>query len=474
METTLEFIEYQADATIPRRGGIILKGKARSERQAVSLLFLIDTSGSMESEHKLENVIKSMNFILPFLTERDQISLVTFDDTAKLYLSNVSVTSNEKSALEYKMSQIHSDGSTNMSAGLIQASSVFDSPATDTIERKKGLIMLTDGHANIGVVEPPLLVNLIKNIISKNPGLSITTVGYGDDHNADLLSKMAIEGGGSYNIVKNLEDVASVFGEILGGLLSVSAQMIEVILPAGAKTDTLFSKEVLSDGTTKVRIGDLYAESEQTLLFDSCPNLGAVQIKGVGLPDFNPIEISQVPTILLQGSEPNPTLQMAEYRQQVSNLLRETRTGHITQASKDKAKVLKELLEAERYKTDPLAKMMIEDLTHILDFVEHPQRMDNHLTSALTQHETYLGVARGLRSPSHQINRQHRVRHYTPGFSNATTDEDQTVPAQAPDLQATTSIFSNAVQRHITNVLRTMSNRESDQDPNSQDSHDQV
>ena len=66
METTVEFIEYQANASIPRRGGVILKGLARSERQAVSLLFLIDTSGSMEAENKLENVKKSMNFILPF------------------------------------------------------------------------------------------------------------------------------------------------------------------------------------------------------------------------------------------------------------------------------------------------------------------------------------------------------------------------------------------------------------------------
>ena len=122
--------------------------------------------------------------------------------------------------------------------------------------------------------------------------------------------------------------------------------------------------------------------------------------------------------------------------------------------------------------------MMIEDLNHILEYVEHPRQMDNYLTSALTQHETYLGVARGLRSPSNYIPRQQRPRFYTPGFSNTTntTDEDQTVTAEAPTLQATTSIFSNAVQRHITSVVRTMSSRDSEQDSHTQDpnTHDQV
>jgi Ca-activated chloride channel family protein len=482
MNIQIKYIESQANSAIKRRGGIILKGAARTERQPVHLLFLIDTSGSMEEQHKLVNVKKSMSFILPLLTERDQISLVTFDDTAKTHLTRNAVTSENKQALEYRIQQIRTDGSTNMSAGLLTASTIFEEGLSQASERKQGLILLTDGHANIGIRDEAQLLELVRSqLLAKNPGLSLTTVAYGEDHNADLLSKMSIEGGGSYNIVKNLEDVASVFGEILGGLLSISAQMVEVHFPPEVEVDTVYPKEVLEGGVTYVRIGDLYAEAEQTVLFKSSPDQGPIRVTGVALPGFDRIDIRQQPDLLALDEEPNITLKMAYYRNQVSRLLKESRLN--ARARTDiarEAQDLKTLLEASSFRENMLIQMMIDDLNniiHISTTMPSYAALAPTMTSQMAQHETYLGVARGLRSPTSIATassapaaprRLRRARgvgaaaSLAPDFDDvqaaAPPQEDPvSPPTAAPVLTAQTSIFSNDVQRHITHTLRTMS-----------------
>lgn len=484
MNVQIKYIESQLSSSVKRRGGVILKGAARTERQPVHLLFLIDTSGSMEEQNKLVNVKKSMSFILPLLTERDQISLVTFDDNAKSYITRSAVTPENKQALEYKIQQIRTDGSTNLSAGLLTANGIFEQGRAEAAERKQGLIVLTDGHANVGIRDETQLLELVRTqLLAKNPGLSLTTVAYGADHNADLLSKMSIEGGGSYNIVKNLEDVASVFGEILGGLLSISAQMVEVNFPPDMEVETVYPKEIMEGGITCVRIGDLYAEAEQVVLFKSSPDQGPIRVTGVSLPGFEQIDVRESPELLAQGDEPNATLKMADYRNQVSKLLKDSRLnmrsrGEIAREAQD----LKTLLEASSFHENMLIQMMIDDLNNIITIgtalPEH-YGLAPSITSQMAQHETYLGVARGLRSPTSAIRtvraappvRRARNRGTGAGDSLAVASAAASMPDEyediiaemagpaplAPALSAQTSIFSNEVQRNITHTLRTMS-----------------
>jgi Mg-chelatase subunit ChlD len=454
MDARAKYIETQSNPAVPRRGGLVLKGRARSERQPVHLYFLIDTSGSMHIENKLANVQRSINFILPFLTPQDQLSLGTFHTEAKSHLVRKPVSTDTKQAIEYTIQQLAAEGNTNLSAGLLMAAPIFEEAQTDGIERKQGLILLTDGHANMGAHDAPTLLRIVKSMLEKTPSLSITTVGYGEDHNAELLSKMSIEGGGSYNIVKNLEDVASVFGEILGGLLSVSAQMIEVYLPPDVECTTMYPIETLEGGVKKVRIGDLYSEAEQTLLFKSSPEQGPIRITAVAMPSLERLNLQVLPELLEEGEVPDETLQLAEYRQQVSRILKFARSG-ISQEIRREANDILLLLEASSFRENLLVKMMMDDLKFIA--TEQPSFMNP--VSILTQHETYLGVARGLRSPTMTHARVRRARGAHHGTVTGGPDSQG---AGDPDVdeepnQEQTSVFSNMVQRSITENLRTMS-----------------
>lgn len=473
MDIQVKYIESNSNPSALRKGGIHLKGLAREERQPVHLLFLIDTSGSMDEENRLNNVKRSMNFILPFMTENDQISLVTFSDDAKTHITRSPITDENKRALEYKVSKIRTEGNTNLSAGLLMASTIFEQPVTDSIQRKQGLVILTDGHANAGVRSEDTLLEIVKAQLAKFPGLSMTVVAYGENHNTSLMSKIGIEGGGSYNIVKNLEDVASVFGEILGGLMSCSAQMIEVYLPPGAECDTIYSKETLEGGITKIRIGDIYAEAEQTIIFKSSPEQGPIRISGIAMPSLATINEIREVELLAEGMEPDGVLKMADYRQQVSLILNELRTNFgISTELKDRALALKTLLENSSFREDPLVLLMIEDLKAITDtdqaFSRFPNMIDPTTMTSITQHATYFGVARGLRTPSHSntglrqapsMRRQNARRARSASFD----EEEEMAPGPVPALAATESVFSNPVQRHITQTLRSMTQQPNDE-----------
>lgn len=438
----MKYIEVQGNPQILRKGGIHLKGRARTGRQAVHLLFLIDVSGSMNHENRLTNVKKSIKFILPFLTAEDEISIVTFSDDAETILSHMPVTDENKHIIEYKLERMTVQGRTNLSAGLLTSANVFRQHTEG--QRKQGLVLLTDGFTNVGACDDATLNTIITNILTNNAGLSITSVAYGETHNAALMSKIGVEGGGSYNIVNNLENVASVFGEIVGGLLSVAAQMIEIILPPGAECETVYAKKRLEDGSMRIRIGDLYAEAEQTLIFKSSPEQGGIRVEGVAMPTLEQFSNIYIPILLEEGEESDSVLTLADYRQQVSMIL--TRFNAPSSSHLDafyiEVKELKETLTKSRLKEDALVVLMLEDLNLILE-ERHMRRQgteQNELTASITQHAAYLGVARGLPTPARTV-----------GFT------------QVPPVY---SEFSNQTQRRITQAVYTQSILPDADDPN--------
>lgn len=460
MQYLCKYIEHQDDATKSRKGGLLLRGATRTERQPIHLLFVLDTSGSMEENDKLIHVKRSISFLLPYLTSADQLSLVTFSGQATTHLTCTPVTPENKCAIEYKIAQIEPQESTNLAGGLLAVTPILQTAAAAAAEqpsRKQGVIVLTDGYVNDGIRDEPTLLELVKSRLQMFPGLSISCIAYGQQHNADLLSKIAIEGGGSYNIVQNLEDVASVFGEILGGLLSISAQMVTVTLPPGTTSDAPFPKETMPDGSTVIRIGDMYAESEQVILFESVPSAAALRVTGVTLPTFAPFQDEQFPESLPAAAVPEPAFVLAEIRQEVGRLLKQFRTPtHNPTDLTTQATALRTRIASSSFHETPLAAMMMEDLNLILQGAAAAR---HELASQTIQHETYLSVARGLRTPSRPTGHTGvppRLPHRAMG-ARCIRPEDEEADEVSENPSATFSMFSNTVQRNLTSALRTVS-----------------
>jgi Mg-chelatase subunit ChlD len=473
MDCSSFYTQIQDNASLLRNGGIILKGQTRNSRQPVHMMLVVDTSGSMELQDKLPSVKRSIQLMLSLLSPEDRLSLVTFADDSKTFLNRAVPTPEERQAIQYRVNNLHADGSTNMSAGLLEVRGLVEPPSSG---RKQGLVLLTDGHANVGVHSEQGLIDILQRIQSESPGLSLTTVAYGTDHNSEMLTNLAKAGGGAYNVVTNLEDVATVFGDILGGLVSVSAQKVEVQLPPGATAMTSYRTVTEPSGMTTVYVGDLYADAEVTILFKSSPSLGPVRVKGTDMTTLNPIDTIVEPKLLSTGETIPVSLIMAEYRQKVVALLADMRVGTARGLLRgedpirtDAESLLKQIQDDDRVRDHPLKPMLVEDLEQAIQLARRGNITQNE-TIEMAQHSAYLGMARGLRSMTSHVPAAPRapvrgIRRQMAVGSLAPDDIDVRPPSPAPRLGATmTSPFANRMQTQIATVMRSMSSQQPDEE----------
>uniref|UniRef100_UPI00260F693B vWA domain-containing protein n=1 Tax=uncultured Mameliella sp. TaxID=1447087 RepID=UPI00260F693B len=96
-----------------------LQGMLPDERPPMNLVFLVDTSGSMNSADKLPLLKQSFRLMLGQLGENDTIAIVTYAGSAGLALEPTKAT--ERETILAALDQMHAGGSTAGQAGLQQA-----------------------------------------------------------------------------------------------------------------------------------------------------------------------------------------------------------------------------------------------------------------------------------------------------------------------------------------------------------------
>lgn len=231
-------------------------------RPPLHLCLLLDVSASMDDEGRLENVKHSLHHLLGLLTPTDRVSLVTFSRRATTILRQAFLDDVE--ALRVTLSCIRSESNTNLGAGLVEAQrTLFRDPG-----QTQCVLLLTDGFATSGVMEADALLALAAPLTESSV---LHVIGYGEGHQADLLSRMATVGGGSYHVVCNKEDVAVVIGDVVGGLVSCAFQQVTLTLPVCEIKTRYQVRHVAAiesgvSASMEIKIGDLMEHGEAIVL----------------------------------------------------------------------------------------------------------------------------------------------------------------------------------------------------------------
>jgi Mg-chelatase subunit ChlD len=268
--------------------GLKIIGDSIQNRNNTHTIVLLDVSGSMNEDSKLNNVKKSLHFLIKFLQKTDHISLVTFNSNSNIIIENMKVSNDYIETFKYAIDIINANGGTNLSSGLLNVKGLIErAKEVNQNISKTGLIILTDGYTNEGITKSEDIIRLIESLKNVDSTLSITTIGYSDGHNANLLKDIATNGGGSYNIVNNQEQVASVFGDILGGLMTTIAQNVVVKYPSSWNCINIYTKKE-NNNIISLNIGDVNAESETIILFENADN-SSIIIEGFSTKDFTQI-----------------------------------------------------------------------------------------------------------------------------------------------------------------------------------------
>jgi len=195
----------------------------RHRKDAV-LTFVIDASGSMERENRLELVKRALRLLVDQLRPADEIGIVVYQSRGKKLLGHTPVAEGREAILN-AIDRLDPGGSTNAEEGLTIGYDMADQAFRE--DRINRVILCSDGVANVGRTGPESILEKIREKVKK--GICLTTVGFGmDNYNDLLMEQLGNQGNGHYTYVDRIEEARRVFVEGLAGTLQVIARDVKI------------------------------------------------------------------------------------------------------------------------------------------------------------------------------------------------------------------------------------------------------
>ena len=191
--------------------------------RAIHIGLVLDTSGSMEGE-RIAAVKRTLTVMIQRLQDGDKISVVGFSDVAtRLFMSHTLDATNRADSIK-TVERLDADGGTNMEAGIVALGEMFQG---DDV-KPNALVLLTDGQVNQGIVTTAGLASILRSYL---PNVPVYTLGYGSDHNADLLRALSARTQATYTYIDNEIALPASIGDLLGGLQNEVASTSAVTFP---------------------------------------------------------------------------------------------------------------------------------------------------------------------------------------------------------------------------------------------------
>jgi len=156
----------------------------------MKLNIVIDVSGSMTWENRLENAKLAAIYVINHLQANDWFNVILFDHVVRPLWSNLrtNTQANRNAAISYIQNYtITSLNGTNLWGGLSTALGQFSPPAAGT---KNCVLLLSDGQPNVGVTDNYQMLNQVSTVYN-NYDPYIFSFGVGTEVNYNLLSGLA-------------------------------------------------------------------------------------------------------------------------------------------------------------------------------------------------------------------------------------------------------------------------------------------
>jgi Ca-activated chloride channel family protein len=204
---------------------VTVRGKdvAREERQPLNLTFVVDVSGSMKQNGRLETVKHGLRLLTAQLDANDSVSLVAYSTEARIVLPMTSAAS--RALIEEAIHSLQPGGGTNAEAGLKMGYAAAADQVTTG--RHHRVVLLSDGVANIGQTDQDRINADIKKY--RDRGIYLNTIGVGmENHNDTFLEQLANKGDGICNYIDDEKEARRALVENFIGAFEPIARDVKI------------------------------------------------------------------------------------------------------------------------------------------------------------------------------------------------------------------------------------------------------
>ncbi|MEZ4358588.1 MAG: VWA domain-containing protein [Kofleriaceae bacterium] len=188
-------------------------------RRPLSLVIVVDRSGSMAEDGRLLKVQRGLRLLVEQLQPEDRVALVSFDDRVEL-AAPLTASPQE---LYRAIDALTPRGGTNLHAGL-RAGLQLGQEALP--ERDRRVLLLSDGLATAGEVSSSAIEAMAQTYVRTGVGLS--TIGVGTTFDFQLMRDLAEVGAGNFYFLEDAAAVDEVFTEELA--ISMSPLALDISL----------------------------------------------------------------------------------------------------------------------------------------------------------------------------------------------------------------------------------------------------
>src|SRR3954468_861547 len=267
--------------------------KSSQTRPPSTLQVVLDRSGSMAGD-PLESAKAALIDLVGRLEPTDHFGLVVFDDEVDVAVPAGPLT--DKDTVRGLIASIPPGGTTNLSGGYLRG---LQEARRVAGKRGATLLLISDGHANVGILDSDKLGSVAADARSRR--VTTSTIGLGLGYDETLLAALARGGAGNTHFAEEGDTAAAALASEVDGLLEQVVQAASLtVKPTGAVESVTLWNDLASapvDGGFMVELGDFYAGQQRKLLLEiEIPAMAALGLAQVCELDLQWVELATMDT----------------------------------------------------------------------------------------------------------------------------------------------------------------------------------
>lgn len=189
---------------------LAVKGKV-PERVPLDLTVVLDRSGSMSAEGRMDYLKRGLTKMSENLRPGDRVDMVLFDHEVCTPLENFVVGRDDPAILSSAIGRLQPRGSTDLDLGLEEGYRIAMGRGSVEVQgRNRRMMLISDALLNTGDVDP----NTVSEVgrAYEQGGVRLTAIGVGREFNDQVLDMLSEKGKGAYVYLGSEAVVDRVFG----------------------------------------------------------------------------------------------------------------------------------------------------------------------------------------------------------------------------------------------------------------------